>query len=442
MRIQFQSAVLSLTFLSMLAATLSAAPITGNGPGGVGDPTVTGDLRLWLRGDKGVQTSGGSVTQWNDQSAYGSNFIQSNSLMRPTYSALQNGVPIVSFSNSGSQFLNAPLAGFPIGGAGGATAYVAFRFNLGANGVLDQNGVPFFARSTAYFGLHSNNNNPTNITAYSVGSSSAAAVNGIAGGSFAEGTWGTAQGQFSGAGGLNGVTFTDFQVGHDVGARYLDGQIGEITIYNTSINSAQQLLVQNYFSSKYDTPMGGGLDHYDGDTGGKGNYDYGVFGVINVGGVSVTNSGMDGFGIEATPGLNQGALAGHKVLNNSLSIGNNIGPHQYASMWDRSWYVDSDETFGATIGFNSVDAGLGTLDGSKNYLVLFRDTEVGQWSVLGQGTISGDLVTLNVGNLMSGYYTLAFDVVYLPEPSSMTIFGCGMLCLVTRKRRPKTNAAR
>jgi hypothetical protein len=138
--------------------------------------------------------------------------------------------------------------------------------------------------------------------------------------------------------------------------------------------------------------------------------------------------------------LNQGALAGHKVLNNSISVANNIGAHLYASMWNRSWYVDSDETFGATIGFNSVDAGLGALDSSKNYLVLFRDTEVGQWSVLGQGAISGDLVTLNVGNLVSGYYTLAFDVVYLPEPSSLTVFGCGMLCLVTRNRRRKIAA--
>ena len=117
--------------------------------------------------------------------------------------------------------------------------------------------------------------------------------------------------------------------------------------------------------------------------------------------------------------------------------GINIGEHLYARTWERSWYLDSDEAFGATIGFDSVDAGLGALDNSQDYFVLFRDTEAGDWSVLGQGAINGDLVTLNVGNLLSGYYTLAFNVTYLPEPSSLTILGFGAVCLGIRNRRRK-----
>src|SRR5690606_20975351 len=164
----------------------------------------------------------------------------------------------------------------------------------------------FFARSTSFFGFHSNDGGLAtfSISAYTVpGGAVGTTVNGTFGGLMTEGSWGSVQGTHAGtaptpATGLNSITFTDLTVGWDVGGRYLDGQIGEVVFYNTTLNAPQQRLVQNYMSSKYDTPLAG-IDHYDGDTGGNGNYDYGVFGVLNIGNVSVTNSGMDGFGIEA-----------------------------------------------------------------------------------------------------------------------------------------------
>ena len=201
-------------------------------------------------------------------------------------------------------------------------------------------------------------------------------------------------------------------------------------------------------SAKYDIALDtsgtGTQNRYSGDDNSKGDYDFGVFGVLNIGGVSVTNSGMDGFGIEGTPGLNQGALAGYKVLNNSILSGIDfgLGPHLNADVWERSWYVDSSETFGATLAFNSIDAGLTSLDPNESYYIIYRDTEVGDWTTLGVGAVSGDTITFQVGSLLSGYYTIAFNITYLPEPSSLTIFACGAVCLASRSRRKQREIAK
>ena len=49
--------------------------VGGGGGGGIGDLPVTSNLRLWLKADAGVTTSGSNVTAWLDQSPNARNFV-------------------------------------------------------------------------------------------------------------------------------------------------------------------------------------------------------------------------------------------------------------------------------------------------------------------------------------------------------------------------------
>jgi len=65
-------------------------------PGG-----VTEDLNYWLKADAGVTLSGGLVSQWDNQTFSGGSINQTNSNLRPSFTA--NGLnfnPAISFSNA------------------------------------------------------------------------------------------------------------------------------------------------------------------------------------------------------------------------------------------------------------------------------------------------------------------------------------------------------
>jgi hypothetical protein len=59
-------------------------------------PTAIADAFLWLRGDVGVVSSGGTVSAWNDQSTAGNNFSPDPTYGYPTTTSL-NGQPAVYF---------------------------------------------------------------------------------------------------------------------------------------------------------------------------------------------------------------------------------------------------------------------------------------------------------------------------------------------------------
>lgn len=68
-------------------------------------PQRSANMRLWLRSDSGVLTSGGSVTDWLDQSGFGNNANQPTGGSRPGFtSSAVNGQPALDFNGS-SQFL-------------------------------------------------------------------------------------------------------------------------------------------------------------------------------------------------------------------------------------------------------------------------------------------------------------------------------------------------
>jgi len=229
---------------------------------------------------------------------------------------------------------------------------------------------------------------------------------------------------------------------------YLQGDIAEIITFNTNLGAAQRSIVENYLSAKYDVSLTTG-NRYTGDDAIKGNYDRDVFGVGSLGGSDVQiNSGVAGFGIEVVAGgsaeqLNSGefVLAGHKVVTNSVLTAQNIDG-KTGDRWERVWYVDNNGgAADATLGFNFDEAGLtGLFDAGTTYSLIYSsDVTLASWDILPY-TASlqpGDVITFNLpaGMLESGYYTLAFNFLPVPEPSSLGLLACGTLLVLRRRRR-------
>jgi len=421
-------AVVSISLMYCLQ-NVQAAPITGGtGPGGIGTTDGTSSLEWWLKADAITGLVNGQVVgSWNDQSGNTRNVTGNGQTWQ---TGVQNNVPSILFSGAQNPFQS--LTAMTVG-----TVYVVAQylpttftnyqglFNGGA-GAVGEDGI-YFTGNTPTSSWYPT----TQLTRYVDGSLKGTAIPNLNKFNIYSGTDSTPQ------------TLSDWIIGRDRnnGGRNWNGYVSEVIVHDTALNTPQRIILDNHVSAKYNIALdltgANTQNRYDGDDLAQGNYDAGVFGVLNVSGVSVTNSGMDGFGIEGTPGVNQGAMAGHQglansILNTPLSLGN----HLYAeSRWARDWYVDSDASFGATIAFNSVDAGLASLDANESYYILYRDSLVGDWTALGEGVVSGDTITLQLDTLLTGYYTIALNVTYLPEPSSLTIFGFGAICLAAKSRR-------
>jgi hypothetical protein len=102
-------------------------------------------LRVWLKADAGVTTSGGSVTAWADQSAAANGFTQAAPAQRPTLVASQvNGLPAIHFD--GTQQLQGAGPGFTLNGA---TIFTLARYTVASsnNDYLYAIGSPGFSGS-------------------------------------------------------------------------------------------------------------------------------------------------------------------------------------------------------------------------------------------------------------------------------------------------------
>jgi hypothetical protein len=222
--------------------------------------------------------------------------------------------------------------------------------------------------------------------------------------------------------------------------------VGASTSY--CLTNAETVLLHNHLSSKYNSTLLAN-DFYAGDSTANGNYDNGVFGIVNVGGVKLGSSGdawltsLQSSGLTITeqnssldPG--EAVMAGHNdYLGSSVAstfmVTTNISGASVACL-DRAWYLDVTGSVDVTLTFDLSDAGL-TDSGSKA-LLLYRSTETSAFSVLALGaTWAGDQVSfdLSAALLQDGYYTLGL----VPEPSTFILAGLGLVGVAVLGRRRK-----
>jgi hypothetical protein len=270
--------------------------LLGNvGPGGVGNST---NNKLWLRADALSQANNSVVSNWADAS--GNALTATNSIAGGTQPTFQTNsvntiLPSISFDGGDWLTLGTPASLNLIPQTDTWSTFFAFNVATGNSGTL-------FSKATA--------NAATRQYQYTIDSSNPNTFTVFLGGTFTNTGSPTATGAWTVATGLTSASATGYNtflnetpdltnagVGTAtvpttdvlVGARRFDastttsgfnltGKIGEIALYNTLVNTAQRIIIDNYLSAKYATTLAAN-DFYIMDNAGNGNYDFDVAGI-------------------------------------------------------------------------------------------------------------------------------------------------------------------
>jgi hypothetical protein len=258
-------------------AAATPAPFGDTGPGGVGATDGTGRLKIWLRGDQGVSTSGSDVNRWNDQSGYGHDFEAGTS---PSTTTL-NGREALSFNGS-SQWLGSTSNLTTDNGNSGPpddipeTNYTQFVvFNTtdsdGAMLAVTDPVDPTAGRHDREFGfLGGDLSNRLFQGGTEPGVSGANDGTARVGGAQVELGEGEAvllDGSQAATGPEDESDF-NYEAGMVIGGQasssygYYNGTIAEVVLYNDVLNKAEETIVQNYLATKYGASLAGSVDKY------------------------------------------------------------------------------------------------------------------------------------------------------------------------------------
>lgn len=255
------------------------------GPGGVGDDETN---IVWLDADRitGV-SSGADLTSWSDVSGNSNDFSES-STFSPTYQTnVVNGFPVARFGKTNNRIRDPDISNFPtdaitaifvnINNGESGDAQLSYASSASDNDFLifSSNNLQFFRNSSTTSGVSSNDNNwhIINTSWQSSGGNLAIWKDGLESynTTFQSGTSITAGGSLSLAGEQDAID------GSYVDGQAHTGDYPEVIVFNTYLNDAQQIIVSNYLSAKYDISISN--DFYTQDNTGNGDFDFNVAGI-------------------------------------------------------------------------------------------------------------------------------------------------------------------
>lgn len=411
-----------------LSGTAPAAPITsGMGPGGIGTLGVasSGPV-LWLDAEDitGVSNNTHFAT-WSDSSTNGNN--ATNNDTTTLYRTNQiNGRPVVALTAT-STGVNELTAG----AVNGRTFIATLRLDAGApspspccNGLFGDVGIDAGLRYRPTGSFDWDVTSPIGGGAFFINGTSTKFVS--------SNVWHTltAQGSLTAHANLGIGQY----VVSGADEREIQGDIGEVIVYDQTLNSAERQIVDSYMGAKYALTVTN--DRYTGDT--VAGYDRDVFGIgrVDSGNQSALSTGAAGFGIEAAS-LDDGdfVLAGHDAISNAL-VGDDLTGTGLTTRWNRIWYVDKTGNTDATLAFDFSDAGLTLSDDFGTLALLYRSGTSGDFVKLAlTALISGDTISFAVPDalLSNGFYTLG--IAQVPEPSTLALLALAGVAMVGRTRR-------
>jgi gliding motility-associated-like protein len=248
-----------------ICATDPNSPITGfKGPGGVGD-NISNDF--WIRADKGMLNNSNSQALNNDaiktlvdQSGNNLNFIQATANFQATYhTGSINGFPVLTFDGSNDYYSknignkSAPIVVFAVGNFKISKDQTLFSMGNADNTnttslsrEISNNFYYNYTKGVKYYGtaipgntpyiFHVNNNTVTPFHQLYYNTNAQTVTN-----------------YPSSINLTNGVT----TIGTDKDlAKYFNGDLGELILYNKKINSAQRVIINNYLAAKYGISIG------------------------------------------------------------------------------------------------------------------------------------------------------------------------------------------
>ncbi|MEM9895374.1 MAG: hypothetical protein AAF789_03315, partial [Bacteroidota bacterium] len=456
------------TFLVTFLAVSTATAQTG--PAGLRTTDGTSDLELWLRADQGVTQIDALVSTWADISGNGRNMEQTNSGQRPSLNVNAiNGKAAVNFNAASNSFLDGVSTATLLGNTANKPTQIAdiviiFQQPPSNSGYISQ--FPRNATNSSFLSLVSNGGSGTpadnnelddlqvfirdeNGGTWEVNSSEGTALeNSFTAGQFHAVRYGfdpTDVGSNDRFWLYNYNQFvkeenSDLDIGYDgetgpggfklggtTSGQYYDGEVAEILIFSSILDSTEYIVLQNYLNARYD--LNSPNDFYAGDETSNGDADFGVIGLGQRGidGSSIAMTEQAGIQLTATAGLDDGdyLFAGYTAATQSSNavISNDIllTSGSVQGRLKRAWYLDKTDAGAAlvadiTFDFNSTGTDVPDLSSAAlgGYKLLYRAGTSGAWTVASSTatavndanktiTFGGETITND------GYYALATD---------------------------------
>ena len=385
------------------------------GPGGVGTTDGTSSLVLWLDANTISGTSGSTITSWNDGSGNNYDFTVGNGAVFNDPSV--NSYPAFNFNGSSHYFERTFTAEIT---PSNFTIFTAT--NVTSNGVhkaVISNRDDPAGGATAGFILYSV---PTsNAWEFWTGRASGTWET-TTGGTSTAGSWASqmmdyqniANGKELYSNGSIDGTSTHSMTSNPsrpcrIGAGqnesspnfYFNGDIGEIIMFNTVINTAQKVIINNYLAAKYNYTLASN-DIYNEDNLGAGNYDHDVAGI---GRVDASNIHNDAQGTGIVRILNPSGLGDDEFFiwghDNGIQQAFETAdvPAPVVARFDRTWRVSEVNSSNGAIDVGAIDirfdlTGLGTITASDLRLLVDTDNDgvfIDETPISGATNVSGNI---------------------------------------------------
>lgn len=383
---------------TVLLASVALYSITSpaqTGPGGVG--TAANNV-LWLRGDRGVTTAGSAVTNWADQSGNANHATSPLVTSRPMQvPSTLNGYPVITFDGIDDELRIPDAASLDL--TQWHMFFVGAETNPGSNNAWFSKG----SSTQPNYGMWSPINGALMLPVYDIlgifNAPSAPA--------------GTTNTSYNVVEYSNRVLFIFFpyrtlyknavsvytdggflQLPATNGSQLfigdtqdntgwnLDGSMAELILYNSQLNAAQRIIVDNYLSAKYGRMLGTS-DLYVQDNPLNGDYDHDVAGIGRVNSSNIHNdargSGIVQINTPSGLGDNEFLFWGHD--NGALgSWGVADIPPTVQARIERVWRVSEVNASGAAVDVGSVNmtwdlSGLGPITTTDLRLLVDTDND-------------------------------------------------------------------
>jgi hypothetical protein len=400
--------------------SISSDPLAtlNDGPGGVGRSDGLSKLKLWLKADVGV--SGSSVSEWTDQSGSGNNAAQASSGSQPLLQTdVLNGKPVIRFDGTNDYLQTAVIPSFNtdvftwfmvLQSTSTTQIYMRSRYETNAIqwGSYTQNSL-FQSHARDIAGAFKGSQNAWNPSFNIISA-----------------IWNSGDSVTQYLNGVDSVTAMGADVvpgGHEftrIGANssgtpdgFMDGDMAEIIVFTTDLNTTQRILIENHLSAKYGIALTTNVKYSGHDPA----YTMSVAGIGREGaGDMHTEAHSDGLILRDVNALSQDGeyiVTGHSSSSNSL-VTQDL-PEGIVERWQRVWYLarpNSDNVGGLLLVFDYVQGGqAGPPDlGASEYRLLYRSGTSGDFAVVSTAgiAVSENQVgfDLSESDLLDGYYTI------------------------------------
>lgn len=413
-------------------ASISAFGQTG--PGGVGSASTNG---LWLKAEDVNQSNASAVSTWSDASGNGNDAAQVTTADQPKYYTTSdlNGMPVVRLDGTDDQ-LFVPDADI-LDGTSGITYLTVIRPNnlnnsprgiLGKRFTYNANAEDYAYTWFMYTSQHLNvdvntandryTSSPTtfsNATNYLLsfqfdGSLSSSVRSTLySGGALIKTASETSTSVLSSSEDLVlGALNKDY-------GTYLGADYAELIQYNYALNAAEQTIVNNYLSAKYNVALDAN-DYYTQDDLGNGNFDFHVAGIGQAAdGTSHTDSKGSGIVTMNTPSDladDRYLFWGEETNSSSYSFATSVKP-DYEKLTTK-WRVDKRNDLGTvTISFDITNVDLtGKDSGSPLQVFVDNDSDFSSPTEIYDLSISGNTATATGVNFSDNdYFTLVYGTI-------------------------------